>query len=166
MKSWYLIHTKPRQERLAQENLERQGYSTYLPLAEIRRRRRGRMIRVIDAMFPRYLFINLSNETDDWRPIRSTIGVATLVKFGQVPVCVPNELISVLKERENSDGVHELMKNDYAPGDTVRIAEGPMEGFEGIFQCNTGRERSVLLIEIIQKQTKVEIETAKIVPVS
>ena len=163
MKSWYLIQSKPRQERLAQENLERQGYSTYLPLAEIRRRRRGRMIRTIDAMFPRYLFINLSNETDAWRPIRSTIGVATLVKFGQVPACVSKKLISVLKERENSDGIHEITKNHFTAGDTVRIAEGPMEGFEGIFQCNTGRERSVLLIELIQKQIRVEIETNKII---
>jgi len=164
MKSWYLIQSKPRQERLAQENLERQGYLTYLPLAEIRRRRRGRVIRVIDAMFPRYFFIHLSNKTDDWRPIRSTIGVASLVKFGQVPAGVPNELIAVIKERENSDGIHELTNNEYTFGDTVRIAEGPMEGFEGVFQCNTGRERSILLVKLIQKQIKVEIETTKILP--
>ncbi|NIN33844.1 MAG: transcription/translation regulatory transformer protein RfaH, partial [Gammaproteobacteria bacterium] len=59
MKSWYLIHTKPRQEKLAEENLERQGYEIYLPMAEIRRKRRGRSVRVIDPMFPRYLFIHL-----------------------------------------------------------------------------------------------------------
>ena len=29
---WYLIHTKPRQELRALENLERQGYECYLPL--------------------------------------------------------------------------------------------------------------------------------------
>ena len=29
---WYLIHTKPRQESVALENLERQGYQCYLPV--------------------------------------------------------------------------------------------------------------------------------------
>ena len=32
MKSWYLIQAKPKSEQLAKENLERQGYETYLPL--------------------------------------------------------------------------------------------------------------------------------------
>jgi len=164
VKFWYLIHTKPRQERLAQENLERQGYTTYLPLAELRRRKRGRTTRVIDAMFPRYLFINLSDQTDDWRPIRSTIGVATLVKFGQVAAKVPEMLISIIQKRENSDGIHILTYKDFISGDKVRIAEGPMEGFEGIFQCKTGKERAILLIELIQNHIRVEVETDKIEP--
>ena len=29
--AWYLIHTKPRQEHIALTNLERQGYTCYLP---------------------------------------------------------------------------------------------------------------------------------------
>ena len=30
--AWYLIYTKPRQEIVALENLERQGFNVYLPL--------------------------------------------------------------------------------------------------------------------------------------
>ena len=74
MKAWYLIHSKPNQERVAQEQLERQDYETYLPLAHVRKRKRGRSYTDIAPMFPRYLFIKLSDQTDDWRPIRSTIG--------------------------------------------------------------------------------------------
>ena len=33
MLRWYLIHTKPLSEVLAQTNLERQGYQVYLPRA-------------------------------------------------------------------------------------------------------------------------------------
>src|SRR3990170_842183 len=102
MKCWYLIQTKTCQERLARENLERQGYTIYLPFAEIRRRRRGKTIRVIDPMFPRYLFIYLSDETDDWRPIRSTLGVTTLVRFGQVLAKVPGNLIISLGTKSGS----------------------------------------------------------------
>ena len=76
MKAWYLIQSKPRQESIAQENLQRQGYDTYLPMAYLRRRQRGRFTTNTGPMFPRYLFIHLCSENDDWRPLRSTVGVS------------------------------------------------------------------------------------------
>ena len=162
MKSWYLIHSKPHQERIARDQLERQGYETYLPFASVRRRRKGRSIRVVDPMFPRYLFIHLSNATDDWRPIRSTIGVSTLVRFGDMPAKIPDSLIMKLQQREDADGIQIIPDQEYRQGTRVRIAEGPMEGFEGVFQCRTGKERVLLLLEIAQKSVKIEIESSKI----
>ena len=50
-RSWYLIFTKPRQESLARENLERQGFVTYLPRAQRSRRRNGRYIKSIEPFF-------------------------------------------------------------------------------------------------------------------
>ena len=37
---WYLIHTKVRQERCAQDNLERQGYTCFLPQIRAEKLRR------------------------------------------------------------------------------------------------------------------------------
>ena len=59
MKSWYLIQAKPKSEQLAKENLERQGFETYLPLILGRTKKRGKTIKSIQPMFPRYLFIYL-----------------------------------------------------------------------------------------------------------
>jgi transcriptional antiterminator RfaH len=165
MKSWYLIQTKTRQERLAQENLERQGYETYLPFAEIRRRRRGRTVRVVDPMFPRYLFIHLSDETDDWRPIRSTLGVTTLVRFGQVPARIPDNLITSLRNRENEQGVQVIETPEFQSGTKVRIAEGPMEGYEGIFQSQTSKERVTILLQIAEKAISVQLTPNQIEPI-
>ena len=164
MKSWYLIQTKTRQERLAQENLERQGYETYLPFAEIRRRRRGRTVRVVDPMFPRYLFIQLSDETDDWRPIRSTLGVTTLVRFGQVPARIPDNLIASLRNRENEQGVQVIATPEFQSGTKIRIAEGPMEGYEGIFQSQTSKERVTILLQIAEKTISVQLTPDQIEP--
>lgn len=162
MKSWYLIYTKPKQEHLAKENLERQGYQIYLPLAPVRRRRGGRTIRVIDSMFPRYLFIFLSDKTDDWRPIRSTIGVSTLVKFGQIPARIPDTLINILKEREDQEGIQKIPDQDYQVGDKIRIAEGMFEGYEGIFECRSGKDRVILLLNIAEKYARLEMSPSQI----
>ena len=48
-------------------------------------------------MFPRYLFIQLDRENDNWMPIRSTIGVQNLVQFGGIAARVPDNLISDLR---------------------------------------------------------------------
>ncbi len=165
MKAWYLIHSKPRQENVAKEQLERQGYETYLPLAPVRRRKRGRAYSVIAPMFPRYLFIYLSNETDDWRPIRSTIGVSVLVKFGEVPAKLPNKLIEKLRDREDDEGIQVLENIEFSKGDQARIAEGPFEGFEGIYQCRTGKDRVILLLKIAQNAVNIELSAEQIEPI-
>ncbi|MEN9764019.1 MAG: transcription/translation regulatory transformer protein RfaH, partial [Pseudomonadota bacterium] len=40
--AWYLVHTKPRQEDIALMNLERQGYTCYLPRLSVEKARRRR----------------------------------------------------------------------------------------------------------------------------
>lgn len=108
MRAWYLIHSKPRQERIARENLQRQSYEVYLPLIHQRTRRQHRTVDQIVPMFPRYLFIHLDDQTDNWKPIRSTLGVARMVAFGNRPAAVPDQLIEQLKKREGADGIHSL----------------------------------------------------------
>ena len=162
MKSWYLIHTKPRQEQIAKENLLRQGYEIYLPLAPVRRRRKKKITQVIEPMFPRYLFIQLSDQTDDWRPIRSTLGVSVLVKFGEVPAKIPVTLIQELRSREDESGVQVLEQKTLSKGDHVRIAEGPLEGYAGIYQCKTGKDRVMLLLEIAQQTINFTLPANKI----
>ena len=165
MKSWYLINSKPRQEKLAREQLERQGYQTYLPFTTVRRRRRGRAYSEPGPMFPRYLFIHLSDETDDWSPIRSTIGVANLVRFGQVPARVPDSLIESLKTREDESGLFVIPEPEFGKGDKVRIAEGPFEGYEAMFQSKNSRDRVSLLIKVIEKFVNIEVDQKLIEPI-
>src|SRR4030066_2182125 len=127
-KSWYLVYTKPRQEEVAQTNLVRQGYAVYLPHMREARKRQGRRIMLWEPLFPRYLFIYLDTHTDNWGPIRSTLGVASLVRFGQEPACIPDELIDFLKTREGEAGLQEGGERRYQAGARVRGGGG---GFRG-----------------------------------
>ena len=166
MKAWYLIYSKPQQERLALENLERQGYPAYLPMIRNRKRRKGRYVSVIEPMFPRYLFVHLSDETDNWGPIRSTIGVANLVRFGMIPARVPDSLIETMQNRDE-EGVQTLDPPKLEPGDQVRIVEGVMAGYEAIFQARTGKERVVLLLQFAQDRTaRIQVSAHDIEPAS
>lgn len=166
MQAWYLVYSKPRQEHVALENLLRQGYSGYLPLLRERRRRQGRLRTVDGPMFPRYLFVRLSDETDDWGPIRSTIGVVSLVRFGGRAARVPDDLIAVLYAAENGQGVYEPPVPALRPGDAVRIVDGVMAGYEAIFQARSGHERVLLLLEIAGKSARIEVDADHVEPAS
>ncbi len=156
-RSWYLIHTKPRVEKQAGENLNRQGYETYLPMVKTRRRRNSRYIQIVEAFFPRYLFISLSSKTDNWAPIRSTLGVSRLIQFGGIPAIAPVELISLLKSNENDLGFQETEKKEMKTGDKVTIIDGPFSGYSGIYNKKKSTERVTILLDIVGKQSEVTI---------
>jgi transcriptional antiterminator RfaH len=166
MDAWYLIYSKPQKERIAWENLERQGYSSYLPVIRNRRRRKGRYTSIVEPMFPRYLFVHLSDETDNWGPIRSTIGVANLVRFGSRAARVPNNLIELMRERD-VDGIQTLSPPELQAGDHVRIVEGVMAGYEAIYQARSSKERVVLLLQLAQDRTaRIQVNADDIEPMT
>ena len=120
-------------------------------------KKRGRTQRSIQPMFPRYLFIYLSDQTDDWGPIRSTIGVSNLVKFGMAPAKVPENLIIRLKENEADEGYHDLPSQKLKKGDQILIIEGPFEGYEATLLSQNAEDRVVVLLNIAEKYIKVQL---------
>ncbi|MFM2051874.1 MAG: transcription/translation regulatory transformer protein RfaH [Pseudomonadota bacterium] len=107
MNNWYLIHTKIRQERVALENLERQGFECFLPQIQVKKLRQSTLQVVQEALFPRYLFIRLdtSQEGQNWAPIHSTLGVSRLVTFGNVPAKIADGLVALIRTQTQSGEV-------------------------------------------------------------
>lgn len=161
---WYLVYTKPRAETTARINLERQGYEVYLPLVRAPRKRLGRSVSVVGPMFPRYLFVHLDTRSDNWAPIRSTLGVVSLVRFGHLPAAVPDGLIAELRRREDEEGIQVLPAERYEPGARVRITAGSLTGYEAIFLARTARDRVQILLTILGRHTRTVVDLAAIEP--
>jgi transcriptional antiterminator RfaH len=159
---WYLVHTKPRQENIAQENLERQGYECYLPLLRREKLRQRTLVVTEEALFPRYLFIRLGQDgsAKSWGPIRSTKGVGALVRFGHEPARAEDALIALLKAREAGaeDGPEPLFRK----GERLRVSEGPFAGIEGIYQMTDGEQRVMVLIDFLNKPVALSLLPASV----
>ncbi len=164
-KCWYLIYSKPRQEKGAVENLLRQNYEVYFPQIQLWRSRRGNRQLVIEPLFPRYLFIHLDSHSDNWAPIRSTLGVSSLVRFGAEPARVPDELVAYLTSRQNAEGLHEWAQPTLAVGDRARVVSGPLAGYEGILLAQSSRERVVILMDLVGGQVRARLNPDQIEPV-
>lgn len=154
---WYLVHTKPRQEKCALENLQRQGFQCYLPTLPSEKLCQGVLTVANEPLFPRYLFIRLGHgdSASSWAPIRSTKGVSRLVSFGAEPAKVADSLIEALCTQEAS--VQTEPRRLFRPGERVRLTKAPFTGIEGICQMADGERRIMVLIELLSKQVRTRV---------
>ena len=150
--AWYVVHTKPRQEARALENLENQGFSCFLPMVQVQKVRHQRVQVVMEPMFSRYLFIQLNDQNQNWGPIRSTMGVSKLVSFGPQPAKVPAEFIAFLQEAPA-----EALERMFAPGDQVLVASGPLQGLEGKYLAHDGETRAFVLVDLLGQPQKLRM---------
>jgi transcriptional antiterminator RfaH len=162
--AWYLVHTKGRQEDTAITNLQRQNFRCYMPMLYVEKVRRGKPAVVAEPMFPSYVFVQLDTSDNikgqSWSPIRSTLGVRDLVKFGGHPAKVDVDLITALHERE------QLQQSSpqalFAAGDKVVITDGPFAGIEAIYQTADAEQRSMILLSMLNKPVAMRIEPGKL----
>ena len=158
MTSWCAVHTHARSEDKAAFHLRRQGYTVFLP-KHLKRRKHARRIDWVPApMFPRYLFVALDPDAGQWWSIRSTIGVSSLLCFGDVPAVVPMDIITEIKARQDEKGfVKTHAGHTFKRGDRVRIISGPLNDLEGLLESPTDEERVTVLLNLMGREVKVRV---------
>lgn len=155
MKKWYLIKTKPKQEKIAIINLENQDYRVYCPHAIINKK--------TEVLFPGYLFIQLDENVQNWHTVRSTKGVNNFVRFGLNYPKIADSIIEFIKsnEKSTSDKIKNL--NDFKPGDHVQITEGVFKNCMAIFQSFKSNDRVILLLNLLGQQQRINIKKKSLI---
>ncbi len=156
-RNWYLLQTRPRQEWIAQTNLTRQGYENYVPKLLNNVKYRGKYRDIIEPLFPGYLFINLDIESDNWSPIRSTLGVKDFVKFGGRHALVHANLIEQIKSNEDDSGLQKMPTKTFKKGVSVIISQGPLTGYEAIYESATSKGRVIVLLNVLSQEVRMQI---------
>jgi transcriptional antiterminator RfaH len=153
---WHLIMTKPKQDEVAEYNLKLQGFEVYRPQCRQVKTRRGKKITQLESLFPRYLFIKLDDEQQNWAPIRSTKGVLQLVRFGTQAAKVDEALIDQLKQQEQV-ALNEPSDSPYKKGDKLRVEAGAFYGLDAIFDGYDSDQRIIVLMNILGQQQKLTL---------
>lgn len=148
MESWYLLYCKRGQLLRAKEHLERQAVHCLSPMIALEKTVRGKRTQVNEPLFPNYLFIEFDPESIHTTTISATRGVSHFVRFGNQPATVPLDVIVALQRPIEPTVENELPQ----PGDTVIITEGAFEGLQAIFTEPDGEARSMLLLNLLNKQ--------------
>lgn len=158
---WFIVHTRPRQEAVAERSLLSLHIRVYLPLYYARIKRNKTKIPRLSPLFKGYLFAQFPMESL-FHKVRYCRGVKTVLGGKQGLWTIDDALIQSIREREK-DGVVELKKRPlrFSRGDAIRVDEGDFDGWEGVFYEELpDNERAVILL------TNVHFSSKLIVPKS
>lgn len=162
--SWVVATTHPHSEAVAVENLRRQGFAPYCPVVRKQRSHARRVDTVLRPLFPGYVFIGIGPAAR-WRAIASTMGVRTLVRFGEEPATIAASFIEGLRARE-VEGAVVRPAVPYEVGQNVQIAGGPFDGLLARILALDEKDRIVVLLEVMNRGVTAKLEPHQVGPVS
>jgi transcriptional antiterminator RfaH len=156
---WYVAQTHLYAEVKASQHLLRQGFEVYLPRYSKQRRHARRVDYVATPLFPRYLFVSIDVATQRWYSIQSTVGIARLIRHGDMPAPVPRSIINGLKCREDADGFVQLERQArFSSGDKIRVSDGAFCDCLGLYEAISGKDRSAILLDLLGRKVRVVLE--------
>jgi transcription antitermination factor NusG len=125
---WAVCQTHPQAERWARDNLDRQGYATFLPMCWSLRPDRvtpSLKHRIQRPLFGNYLFVVPGSH---WAPIAHTRGVLRLLMANGRPGIVPDAAVEALRGVQGG----ELPTAPWAPGTPCSLVLGPLRGHPAV----------------------------------
>jgi transcriptional antiterminator RfaH len=156
---WYAIHTNPRQEMRAESNLRAWGIETYLPMVKDDQLSQSDPNRpdAVKPLFLRYFFARFRFDTMGFK-IRYTRGVKDIVTFGQTPAPIDDEIIDLIRSRQDELG-YVMLDDGISLGDEILVKDGIFKGIHGIFERNiSNSNRVMILLKAIQFQAHIIVD--------
>jgi transcriptional antiterminator RfaH len=156
--AWYCARTKPKHEHIAAANVsQRLGLEVFHPRLRLERATRRGVVRVVEPLFPCYIFVrcNLENFFDD---IKHVTGISSLVHFGRKIPAVPDDAIDELRQCFESEEPM-AVEDGVVPGAEVQIAEGIFMGFSGmVVRTLSAGQRVQILLDFLGRVTLAEVD--------
>ena len=119
-KKWFIAQIKPNSYHSAIQNLERQGFETFLPKMEITQRQKNKFLVKNVYVFPGYMFVYFDPHIITWTKINSTYGVSKILAFNKKPSEISSDLILKLKIRYEINS-NSMQKEKLQKGDSIKF---------------------------------------------
>jgi transcriptional antiterminator RfaH len=161
--AWYCVRTQPKHEHIAAGNLQRNlGLQVFNPRLRLERATRRGPVRVIEPLFPCYLFLRCVLE-QRVQEIRYVTGVSSLVHFGHKIPVVPDAVVEELRQSFESEEPM-LVEDRLYPGAEVTVAEGAFLGSRGlVVRLLPARQRVQILLDFLGRATVAEVERKSLI---
>jgi transcription antitermination factor NusG len=153
--SWYALQVRGRYEDRVASRLDGQGYESFLPKYQVRRKWSDRMQSVNIPLFSGYLFCRF--DPQQRRPVVMTPGVLSIVGIAKEPVPIAEEEIFALQAVVKSGSPAEPC-SFLKQGDRVRVEYGPLRGVEGILIGLRGQSRVIVSVTLLQRSVAVDVQ--------
>ena len=169
-KQWFAIHTYAGYENKVKDNLEKRAESmnmedyifrVIVPMEDEIQIKDGRKKVVQRKVFPGYVLVKMIMSDDAWYVIKNVRGVTGFVGSGTKPTPLTEDEVLQLGVEKR-----EIVVN-YAVGDTVRIADGPLTSFTGVVEALDPEKNKVrVAVSMFGRETPVELELDQVEVIS
>ena len=152
---WWVLHTKPRNEKAVAADLTRLQINHFLPLTKHRRTYGRRVHEVEIPLFPGYVF--LCGEEKDRLAALRTNRLANVLHVGDQERLWADlrQIYRVIKSGEPVNLYPRLRE-----GCRCRVTRGPLAGLEGVVLRRRGPWRVYVGVHFIGQSAELEIDSA------
>jgi transcription antitermination factor NusG len=150
---WWVAHTRSRQEKALARHLLPLSVPFYVPMHEKRLRGGDRDRSSYLPLFPGYVFFR-GSVSERRSAVQSRLVVQVLEVDDQARL--QRELFELHALQESGASLFPF--EPLGPGDAVRIAEGPFEGYTGVILRGQARPRLLVSITMLCKTVAVEFD--------
>ncbi len=155
MKSWFVLRTKPRNEKKVYQQVISKDVEVFLPLIPTIRIWSDRKKKILVPLFPSYIFI-YGDESERLKAIRGTIGAMGYLMYRKRPAVVTEREIENIKISLQEPERIKVDKGIIKEGSYVEITNGPFRGLTGIVIEIRGSYR--LVVNIVELNASLNIE--------
>jgi len=151
-KHWYPLHTKPRQEFKAEQQLLLRGLEYYLPTITRLKQWSDRKKKITEPLFNGYIFI-FGSEKERLAALQQN-SIAHSVTFNGKPAyCHEWEIENLKKMLAEKREVS--IQNTLIAGTKVKVIEGPFKDVEGFVSYTPNNERELAVTINLLKRSVV-----------
>jgi transcription antitermination factor NusG len=154
---WYAVRTKSRHERVVCDQIDADGFESYLPTVQQFRQWSDRKKLIDFPLFPGYLFVRAPHFSTQKTQILRKVGVIGFVGNGRGAAQIPDGELN---------GVRLLLRNRIPHashpylqvGQRIRVTDGALRGIEGILVGLGSKNGLVVSIDAIQKSLIIQLQ--------
>jgi len=147
---WFVVQTHRGAEPLVERKLEAQGFETFCPRYRRVVNRARRLVTVVRAFLPSYLFVGLARGQGLYT-VNKTQGVATVVHNNGRAERLPESVVTEWRKRMGESGIIDVpaaggpRREKYESGQEVEVVEGCFVGARAIVEVDSGQTIDVWL---------------------
>ena len=142
---WYVLYTKPRQEKKVADSLIAIGIEAYCPIVTVVKQWSDRKKKVQIPLINSYVFVNI--EEHHREAVFKVSGIVRYLFWLGKPAVVRAIEIEALKK--SLEGIVASFEVSAIQKDTIyKIPEGPFQGFEGIVKNVNATTIQLLLVDL------------------
>lgn len=170
---WYIVHAysgkeqaviEGLRERIRLHGMEKRFGEIVVPTEEVVEMRGGQKCKSKRKFFPGYVLVQMEMDDETWHLVRNVPWVMGFIGgTSDKPAAVSDKEINEILHRVQEGAEKPRPKTLFAPGEVIRIINGPFSDFDGVVEdVNYEKSRLTVSVLIFGRSTPVELDFTQV----